>query len=500
MGEDGGETPPRWAMLKGIEPGSSGTLGWGVVFALAVSALAWAGGLFIRPFASGAVEAPFTLAVALTAWYFRVRPALIALGFCVFLLGHVLHGAAVFSFAEIVESAPRLLLFIATNTALAFIIDSRSRTRLELASSEKRYQSAFDLIPFGVWIADRHGNMLSVSQSFLDAFGVTLSECQGLKWADLVVPEEREPLLRAWRQAVMKDETWDRTFHMVARNGSRHTVLSRAVPLHNQRGDIKSWAGIHLDITDREKMSEQRTRHLLEIARFNAETDQLAYIAAHDLQEPLRMIASYVQLIDKRYSGKLDKDADTFIGFAVEGANRLRTMLQNVQIYTQIGKFPQRRKTLDLTIPAEKARANMSSLLAQEHASLTIEQLPECYGDEVELTMLFEHLIDNAVKFRSRGVTPEIKISASSNRGLCTIAVRDNGIGIEEAYRERIFDLFQRLNPRDEYEGTGLGLAVAKKIVETHGGRIWVESNSGNGSTFYFQLPSLASQANAPIG
>jgi PAS domain S-box-containing protein len=331
--------------------------------------------------------------------------------------------------------------------------------------------------------------MLEVSPSFLSAFGTTSEACQGLGWADLVVPEERAALLESWRDCVVKSNSWDRTYRMKASDGTIKVVLSRGVPLFSADSRVESWVGIHLDVTEREEMTKRRNQQDLEIARFHAEVDQFSYIAAHDLQEPLRMIASYVQLLAKRYRGKLDEDADEFIGFAVEGSNRLRTLLQNLQTYTQIGKFPHRRRKQNLSVALKHALENCAGLIKNTGTTIEEGSLPALTFDEVEMTMLFEHLIDNAIKFRDEQTTPHIRIQCMKDGATYVISVTDNGIGIEPDYQNRIFELFQRLNAREIYEGTGLGLAVAKKIVETHHGQIGVTSSLGKGATFYFRLP-----------
>jgi light-regulated signal transduction histidine kinase (bacteriophytochrome) len=274
-----------------------------------------------------------------------------------------------------------------------------------------------------------------------------------------------------------------------SRDGSTYTVLSHAVPVETSAGRRKSWVGVHLDVTERERSQEQRRRQAIDIERYNAELEQFSYVAAHDLQEPLRMVASYVQLLEKRYKGKLDADADTFIHYAVEGANRLRALLASLQLYSQVGKLPERRAPHDLTELAVAARTRLAEQITTLGAVIHIDPLPTLVCDSNEITQVFESLFDNALKFSQDGVAPQVAVSAEQEGRWWVIRVHDNGIGIEHEFGQRIFDLFQRLHRREKYVGIGVGLALCKKIIQAHGGTIWVVSSPGEGSSFYCKLP-----------
>jgi light-regulated signal transduction histidine kinase (bacteriophytochrome) len=275
---------------------------------------------------------------------------------------------------------------------------------------------------------------------------------------------------------------------MHSKSGRTYAVLSRGVPIRGRHGAVHSWIGIHLDVTAMESAAEERIRQARDIARFNAELEQLAYVSAHDLQEPLRMIASYLQLLERRYAEKLDSDAQTFIGYAVEGAARLQTLLHDLLILQQIGKRTRERSAVPLERVVQKALEKTAR--SAESAAITCGELPEILCDEHEFRLLFENLIDNGIKYARPGSRPEVQISAEPNPDGWLISVRDNGIGIHEEYLSRIFDVFQRLHSRGQYAGTGIGLAIAKKVVEVHGGRIWAESEPGKGTTVKFTIPA----------
>jgi light-regulated signal transduction histidine kinase (bacteriophytochrome) len=229
-----------------------------------------------------------------------------------------------------------------------------------------------------------------------------------------------------------------------------------------------------------------------DLRRSNGELEQFAYVASHDLQEPLRMISSYIQLLQRRYQGQLDAKADTFIGFAVDGVTRMQRLINDLLAYSRVGTHGAPLVPTDCGEVMAGVIAALGAPIAETGARVTYGELPTVLADATQLGQLFQNLIGNALKFCTGG-TPEITISAERTGGEWLIHVRDNGIGIDPAYAERIFIIFQRLHSREEYPGTGIGLAICKKIVERHGGRIWVESQPGQGATFTFSLPDAAS-------
>ncbi len=246
------------------------------------------------------------------------------------------------------------------------------------------------------------------------------------------------------------------------------------------------------DRTERELAEDELRRYSEDLARSNAELERFAYVASHDLQEPLRMVSSYTQLLRRRYSGKLDADANEFIDFAVDGANRMQKLIQDLLAYSRVGSRAIEAVPVDCERLVDRVLRDMEKAFEERGARVERETLPLVRGDATQLGQLFQNLLSNATKFARPGVPPVVRVSiAAREKKFWQFSIHDNGIGIDSAYFERIFIIFQRLHGKNEYPGTGIGLAICKKIVERHGGRLWVESKIGEGSNFLFTLPRV---------
>jgi len=267
-------------------------------------------------------------------------------------------------------------------------------------------------------------------------------------------------------------------------------------PLDNPEGLLVT-AAIR-DISARKKAEAHLRQTVEELKRSNEELAQFAYMASHDLQEPLRMVASYTQLLSNRYKGKLDSDADEFIAFAVDGAARMQRLIEDLLTYSRVGTKGKDLRAASSEEALQGALLNLRGAIQESGAVVTHDPLPIVLADEVQLVQLFQNLVGNAIKYQRPGV-PRIHISAAGNGAeKWTFSVQDNGLGIDPRYFGRIFGLFQRLHKRGEFAGTGIGLAICKKIVERHGGSISVESEPGQGSTFRFALAGSETKSTQP--
>jgi light-regulated signal transduction histidine kinase (bacteriophytochrome) len=267
---------------------------------------------------------------------------------------------------------------------------------------------------------------------------------------------------------------------------------------HIQERDVMLSAvnrSLHAEVEERKQAQEALRRNMQELARSNAELEQFAYVSSHDLQEPLRMVASYTQLLEKRYKDKLDEKGTTFMHFVVDGAKRMQQLIDDLLMFSRVGTRGKELQPLAIDGPFNAALSNLKIAIQESGAHIECNRRPEVMGDPVQLTQLFQNLIGNAIKFRKPDVAPRIVVNITSENEYWLFAVKDNGIGIAKEYFERIFVIFQRLHARNEYPGSGIGLAICKKIIERHGGRIWVESEPGKGSVFYFTLRKAETNA-----
>jgi light-regulated signal transduction histidine kinase (bacteriophytochrome) len=234
-------------------------------------------------------------------------------------------------------------------------------------------------------------------------------------------------------------------------------------------------------------METEIKKTMEKLKQSNQELEQFAYVASHDLQEPLRMVASYMQLLERRYKGKLDADADEFIGYAVDGANRMRGLIDDLLTYSRVSRLGKPFAPVNVESTLDIVLQNLQASIVENGAVVTHDKLPEVVADGGQLVQLFQNLIGNAVKFHGKE-PPRIHVSARTGQTEYMFSVEDNGIGISPEYFDRLFKIFQRLHTREEYPGSGIGLAVCKRIVERHGGRIWIESEAEKNSTIYFTL------------
>ncbi len=296
--------------------------------------------------------------------------------------------------------------------------------------------------------------------------------------------------IRKLQEVAIKIGKGDLDTSVIIRSNDEIGHLSRAFAEMTRELKQKTTSvdNLNEEITERKLAEEKLARRTGELARSNAELQQFAYIASHDLQEPLRMVTSYVQLLAQRYKDRLDTDANEFIHFAVDGTERMQRLINGLLMYSRVESRGKPFTLTDCETVLKHVLINLQTSIEENKAVITHDPLPKVVTDDIQLSQLFQNLIGNAVKFHGKDA-PRVHVSAGNDGDKWVFSVRDNGIGIEEKYKEKIFQIFQRLHSRSEYSGTGIGLAVCKKIVERHGGQIWIDSESGKGTVFYFTVP-----------
>ena len=302
-------------------------------------------------------------------------------------------------------------------------------------------------------------------------------------------PEDSEMLARHERERPDHGPSQPLEFKIMSRDGHPVWIEHVCQAVYGEGGKLLGRRYTNRDITLRKQVEHDLELTLTELKRANADLEQFASAASHDLQEPLRMISSYLQLLSTRYEGKLDKDADTYIGFAVDGSNRLQKMITDLLEFSRVGTRGRPFAPVDSGTVLDRALMNLKMAIEESGAEVTVEKLPQVLADETQLMLLFQNLVGNSIKFRGTD-PPRVRISARRDGEKWVFSVKDNGIGIDPKQHDKLFVIFRRLHSRDKYPGTGIGLAMCRRIVERHGGRIWIESELGRGATFLFTLPA----------
>jgi PAS domain S-box-containing protein len=376
-------------------------------------------------------------------------------------------------------------------TAAIRDISVRKAAVEHLAQMEGRYRGLLEAAPDAMVLVNQCGSIVLVNRQAEKMFGYVREALVGSSAQMLLSTQSVEVLAASTRRSAdgVFSEQSQTGLELEGRHedGSQFPIEVMLSPLTTIDEGVLLTVAIR-DITQRKQVEAHLLQTLAELNRSNDELGQFAYIASHDLQEPLRMVASYTQLLSKRYAGKLDADADEFIAFAVDGANRMQRLIQDLLAYSRVGTKGRELAETSSEDALEHALMNLGGAIAESGALVTHDPLPSVLADESQLVQLFQNLVGNAIKYQSPGV-PKIHVSSSkADHTKWMFSVKDNGLGIEPQYFDKIFGMFQRLHRREEFEGTGIGLAICKKIVERHGSSISIESTPGQGSTFRFAL------------
>jgi PAS domain S-box-containing protein len=350
-----------------------------------------------------------------------------------------------------------------------------------------RFRALLDNTTDAVFMKDLEGRYIYINPAGAKFLGLDAAEILGKTDLEVFSRETALAIMEGDRRILVAGRTVSLEEIGTAAGVTRIYETIKGV-YRDPEGRVAGLFGSSRDITERKHVERERARLEEELRRSNAELERFAYVASHDLQEPLRVVTSYVQLLARRYRGRLDQDADDFIAYAVDGANRMKQLIQDLLAYARIGSKGAQPVRVSLDEVLLHVLDSLRLQLRESGATVERGPLPTVLADPVQMEQLLQNLISNAVKFRG-SEPPLIQVEARQRESEWEISVADNGIGIDPQFFERIFIVFQRLHGMSEYSGTGIGLAICKKIVERHGGRIWVESTPGRGSRFFFTLP-----------
>ena len=357
----------------------------------------------------------------------------------------------------------------------------------KLKASEEKYRTLVENTHDVIYSMNSEGIVGYISPQIYK-YGFKTEDWIGEKFIDFIHPDDRKMVEEAFQSLL--DGGGERTilYRVPDHEKNIRWFEDRSREQYDEKQNPAGFTGVLRDVTDRKLAEIQLEKTTKELKLYVQELEQMNYIGSHDLQEPLRMVASYVQLLEKKYKDQLGEDASEYIAFAVQGVNRLQQIIQDFLSYSRVSMETYHFAWLNMNFLVETAIERLKPLIDSAHAKIKIHSLPEVVGDSRYLIQVVYHLIKNAIVFRS-DKTPRIEIKASENRESWIFCVKDNGIGVEERYATRIFHIFQRLHNRTSYPGNGAGLAISKRIIEKHQGKIWLETRKKDGATFCFSLP-----------
>jgi PAS domain S-box-containing protein len=363
-------------------------------------------------------------------------------------------------------------------------ISEQVLARQRLAQSEARFREVAEVGPQFIWVCGPNGEVEYVNSRWTEYSGIEFRAIADYDRIILAVhPDDRAQMASRWQHCVAEGLAFEAEARLRRKDGAFRWFVIRSVPVKDVDGRVVRWFGASTDIDEQKRIEA-------ELRRVNQDLEQFAYSASHDLQEPLRSIKIYGELLTTRFGARLDGQASEFLEYLRSGASRMEMLVRDLLTYTQVGKLNAPAESVDTNIILHSTLSDLSQAIAESGATVTYGELPSLRVHSTHIHQLFQNLISNAIKYRRPGCPPVVDVGAQKQEGYWTFSVRDNGIGIEDEYKEHVFALFKRLHTNDEYSGTGIGLAVCQRIVERYQGRIWVESEPGRGSTFKFAIPA----------
>ncbi len=365
-----------------------------------------------------------------------------------------------------------------------------------LSEERNRLRAILDTLPVGVAICDSKGRLDEANEQMDTIWGgkftIARNPAEFQSYKGFRPDSGARLRLEEWplARSVQREETvTGETIDIERADGTRGTLLISSAPIRDNEGRISAAVMVAVDVTEERAIERELAMKAEDLVRSNKELQQFAYVASHDLKEPLRMVTTYVQLLQRRYGSVLDDQAKEYIGFAVEGSKRMYSLVDDLLTYSRVETSVQPFSTVDMDQVMGTALKDLKEAIDASGGEVRFGGLPEVHADHQQMVQLMENLIGNAIKFR-RDETPSVLVSVKLSGNEWVFSVKDNGIGIAKEYSGKVFQMFQRLHARETFPGTGIGLAICKKVVERHGGKIWFDSEVGVGTTFYFTLPA----------
>ena len=376
-------------------------------------------------------------------------------------------------------------------------ITEKKRLEAALRQSEEQFRGAFEYSAMGLALIDLNKDWIQINDSLCSMLGYTKAELLNLSFTDITHPDDLEIDVQNVEELIAgKIESFKLEKRYFHKNGNIIWALLVVSKVKDRHGIVNHLVAQIENITQRKEseqalatLNNELTIRAEQLAESNRELERFAYVASHDLQEPLRMIGSFLQLLQKKYGTSLDSKANEYINFAVDGAKRMKDLILDMLEYSRVNTNTIDRTEIDLNQILDEVKLNLLATISSNNATLEVSRLPVIKGIKLHMLQLMQNLVGNALKYRDPNRDPLIKINCIEKSNEWEVMISDNGIGIDSKFYEKIFVIFQRLHNKTEYSGTGIGLAICKKIVDKHGGRIWVESELGLGSKFYFTLP-----------
>jgi PAS domain S-box-containing protein len=368
-------------------------------------------------------------------------------------------------------------------------ITERKQAEEDLRRSERLYRAIGESIDFGIWICDPDGRNIYASESFLNLVGITQEQCSNFGWSDVLHPDDAERTIAAWKECVRTGRIWDIEHRFRGVDGQWHPILARGIPVRNEQGEVTCWAGINLDISSLKKAETSLIERTQQLEDANKELESFSYSVSHDLRAPLRAIDGYSRMILKKHSDKFDDDVIVKFNVIRDNIRMMGQLIEDMLKFSRLGRTALSVAKIGPERLIKEIWEELKAINRNRSMTLKITSLPPCMGDQGLIRQVFANLLANAIKFTKPRDEALIEVGGDIMGNGSVYYIRDNGVGFDMQYHDKMFGVFQRLHSADEFEGTGVGLAIVQRIILRHGGRVWAEGEPGKGATFYFSLP-----------